>query len=62
VDVLLDVPYTEQIWIYRVLVFVGPVVAGLVAYRTCVELQRGERAARERKRAEHAARVARGRA
>jgi ubiquinol-cytochrome c reductase cytochrome b subunit len=61
-DVLFDVPYTDQIWVYRVLVFVGPVVAGLAAYRTCVELQRGERTERERRRAEHAARVARGRA
>ncbi|HYX88770.1 MAG TPA: cytochrome b N-terminal domain-containing protein [Gaiellaceae bacterium] len=61
-DVLFDVPYTEQIWVYRVLVFVGPVIAGLAAYRTCVELQRGERTERERRHAEHAARMARGRA
>ena len=61
-DVLFDVPYTDQIWVYRVLVFVGPVIAGLAAYRTCVELQRGERTERERRHAEHAARMARGRA
>jgi ubiquinol-cytochrome c reductase cytochrome b subunit len=61
-DVLFDVPYTEQIWAYRVLVLVGPVVAGLAAYRMCLELQRGERLERERARAEHAARAARGRA
>jgi ubiquinol-cytochrome c reductase cytochrome b subunit len=55
VDVLFGIPYTEQIWVYRVLVFVGPVVAALVAYRVCVELQRGELVERERRRAEHAA-------
>ncbi|MFL5934602.1 MAG: cytochrome bc complex cytochrome b subunit [Gaiellaceae bacterium] len=62
VDVLFDVPYTEQIWVYRVLVIVGPLVAALVAYRSCIELQRGERAEHERRRAEHAARAARSRA
>jgi ubiquinol-cytochrome c reductase cytochrome b subunit len=62
VDVMFGLPYPAQIWAYRVLVFVGPVVAALVAYRTCVELQRGERLERRRKRAEHAAGEARGRA
>ena len=62
IDVMFDVPYTEQLWIFRVLVFVGPALAALVAYRACVELQRGERVELERERAEHAARVARGRA
>jgi ubiquinol-cytochrome c reductase cytochrome b subunit len=61
-DVLFDLPYAPQIWAYRVLVFVGPVLAALVAYRVCVELQRGESVERERKRAEHAARTARSRA
>ncbi|HEY7017267.1 MAG TPA: cytochrome b N-terminal domain-containing protein [Gaiellaceae bacterium] len=49
VDVSFDVPYTEQIWIYRVLFFAGPVIAGLVAYRVCVELQRGELVERRRR-------------
>ena len=62
IDVMFEVPYTEQLWIFRVLVFVGPALAALVAYRACVELQRGERVELERERAEHAARVARGRA
>jgi ubiquinol-cytochrome c reductase cytochrome b subunit len=55
VDVLFGLSYSVQIWIYRVLFFVGPVVAALVAYRVCVELQRGERVERERRVAEAAA-------
>jgi ubiquinol-cytochrome c reductase cytochrome b subunit len=35
-----------------VLVFVGPVVAGAIAYRACVELKAGEAVERERERAE----------
>ena len=62
VDVLFGLPYIPQIWAYRVLVIVGPLVAGFLAYRVCVELQRGERVEHERKRAEQAARVARSRA
>ncbi|HSC50545.1 MAG TPA: cytochrome b N-terminal domain-containing protein [Gaiellaceae bacterium] len=62
VDVLFSLPYVPQIWAYRVLVIVGPFIAGLLAYRVCVELQRGERVEHERKRAEHAARAARSRA
>ncbi|HET7554813.1 MAG TPA: cytochrome b N-terminal domain-containing protein [Gaiellaceae bacterium] len=62
VDVLFGLPYIPQIWAYRVLVIVGPFVAGFLAYRVCVELQRGERVEHERRRAEHAARVARSRA
>jgi ubiquinol-cytochrome c reductase cytochrome b subunit len=59
VDVFFGLPYVPQVWAYRVLVFVGPVLAALVAYRVCVELQRGERVEHERERAE---RLARGRA
>jgi ubiquinol-cytochrome c reductase cytochrome b subunit len=55
VDVLFWLSYSAQIWVYRVLVFVGPVVAALIAYRVCVELQRGERVERERRVAEAAA-------
>jgi ubiquinol-cytochrome c reductase cytochrome b subunit len=56
VTVMFDLSYTAQIWAYRVLVWVGPVVAGVVAYRVCLELQRGERVEHERKRAEAEAR------
>jgi ubiquinol-cytochrome c reductase cytochrome b subunit len=62
VEVLFGISYRAQIWVYRVLVFVVPVVVAAIAYRACLELQRGERQERERRRAEHVARVARGRA
>jgi ubiquinol-cytochrome c reductase cytochrome b subunit len=52
VTVLFGISYVSQLWLYRVLVFVGPLVAGLVAYRVCVELQRGEAVEEERHRAE----------
>jgi ubiquinol-cytochrome c reductase cytochrome b subunit len=58
VDVLFNISYSLQIWIYRVLVFVAPPVAGLVAFRVCRELQTGERVARDRTRAEEEARAA----
>jgi ubiquinol-cytochrome c reductase cytochrome b subunit len=62
VAVLFDLPYVSQLWAYRVLVLVGPLVGALLAYRVCVELQRGELVERERERAEHEARMARSRA
>jgi len=43
VDVLFGIAYTTQIWVYRVLVFVGPPIAAAIAYRVCKELQAGER-------------------
>jgi ubiquinol-cytochrome c reductase cytochrome b subunit len=43
VDVLFNWSYHEQIEFYRVAVWVAPLVAGALAYRTCVELQAGER-------------------
>jgi ubiquinol-cytochrome c reductase cytochrome b subunit len=58
VNVLLNIPYDKQIWFYRVLVFVGPVLAGVVATRVCRGLQRGEVIERERRRAEAEARFA----
>jgi ubiquinol-cytochrome c reductase cytochrome b subunit len=58
VDVLFGLSYTAQIWVYRVLVWVLPVVVGAIAYRVCIELQRGEHVERERKRAEAEARAA----
>ena len=57
VTVLFGLSYSGQIWFYRVAVWVVPIVAGLFAYRVCIELQRGERVELERKRAEAAARV-----
>jgi len=58
VYVLFGLSYTAQIWVYRVLIWVLPVVVGAFAYRVCVELQRGEHVERERKRAEAEARAA----
>jgi ubiquinol-cytochrome c reductase cytochrome b subunit len=58
VTVMFDLSYIGQIWFYRVLVWVGPLVAGLIAYRVCIELQRGERVEHERKVAEAEARHA----
>ncbi len=43
VDVFLGLDYVTQIWIYRVLVVVAPVVAFFVAHRVCVELLDAER-------------------
>jgi ubiquinol-cytochrome c reductase cytochrome b subunit len=60
VDVLFGLGYSVQIWIYRVLVFVAPPLAALIAYRVCRELQAGERVDAERTRAEHEARAAAG--
>jgi quinol---cytochrome-c reductase cytochrome b subunit len=59
VDVLLDLPYTGQIDVYRVLVFVLPLVLAAVAYRICEELQAGERVERDQHEAEAEARLAR---
>jgi len=50
--VLFDLSYAGQIWVYRVLVWVLPVVALFLTRRICVELVRGERVERERHRAE----------
>jgi ubiquinol-cytochrome c reductase cytochrome b subunit len=48
VDVLFNIPYTSQIWFYRVVVWVGPVVAGAAAFRVCKELRAGEVVERRR--------------
>jgi ubiquinol-cytochrome c reductase cytochrome b subunit len=58
-NTLFGIPYTGQIWFYRVLVFVGPSLAGAIAYRACRELSAGEVVERKRHRAELEARVAR---
>jgi hypothetical protein len=58
VNVLLDLPYTSQIWFYRVFVWVGPTIIALLAYRICKELQAGERVGRAQHEAEAKARLA----
>jgi hypothetical protein len=58
-NILFGLSYTEQIWFYRVLVFVGPALAALIAYRACKELTAGELVAADRHRAEEEARLAR---
>jgi quinol---cytochrome-c reductase cytochrome b subunit len=50
--VLFDLSYSGQIWVYRVLVWVLPVVALFLTKRICVELVRGERVEKERRLAE----------
>jgi hypothetical protein len=57
---MFDLSYTGQIWAFRVLVWVVPLVVGSIAYRVCIELQRGEVVERERKLAEAEARHASG--
>jgi quinol---cytochrome-c reductase cytochrome b subunit len=55
VFVLLGLSYEWQITVYRVLVFVGPVVAFFLTRRTCLELQKSDRIEERRKRVEAAA-------
>jgi ubiquinol-cytochrome c reductase cytochrome b subunit len=43
VTVLFAIPYTSQIWFYRIAVFVGPLLAFLVTKRLCTALQAWER-------------------
>jgi quinol---cytochrome-c reductase cytochrome b subunit len=43
VDVMFGLDYATQIWIYRVLVWVAPLVVLVVAKRVCEELAAGER-------------------
>jgi ubiquinol-cytochrome c reductase cytochrome b subunit len=59
--VLLGWSYQTQIEVYRVLVFVGPVVAWWLARRICVELLRNERVEARRQAAELEAEQAAGR-
>jgi len=56
VFVSFGVSYEAQIWAYRVLVFVAPVVALFVTRRLCLALQESDRLGRIRKRAEAEAR------
>lgn len=48
VDVLFGLDYATQISVYRVLVFVAPIVVAIVAKQVCEELQRGEAVAARR--------------
>jgi ubiquinol-cytochrome c reductase cytochrome b subunit len=57
VDVMFGLSYTSMIWVFRVGIWIVPVVVGAIAYRTCVELKRGEEMEHLRKRAEHRARA-----
>jgi quinol---cytochrome-c reductase cytochrome b subunit len=59
VTILLNLSYTGQIDVYRVLVLVLPLVFAAVAYRICEELQAGERVERQEHEAEAEARLAR---
>jgi hypothetical protein len=59
VFVTFGLSYTGQIWTYRILVLVLPVLFGLVAWWICKELQRSERVVQERHEAEVEARAAR---
>jgi ubiquinol-cytochrome c reductase cytochrome b subunit len=52
VDVLWNISYTGQIWVYRVLVWVVPVLGGTLAWWICKELQAGEKVVEERHAAE----------
>jgi ubiquinol-cytochrome c reductase cytochrome b subunit len=58
VSVLFGLSYTAQIWAYRILLLVLPLVVMLVARRVCLELQQGEVVERERRYAEAQARAA----
>ena len=57
VDVMFGLDYTSLIWVFRFAIWIVPVVIGAIAYRVCVELQRGEETERLRKRAEHRAKT-----
>ena len=50
--VLFDLSYSGQIWVYRVAVWVLPVIALFLTKRICVELVHGEHVERERRAAE----------
>jgi ubiquinol-cytochrome c reductase cytochrome b subunit len=58
VNLVFGIPYTGQIWFYRVFVFVGPVLAGTIAWWVCRELKAGEAVEEDRHGAEAEARLA----
>jgi ubiquinol-cytochrome c reductase cytochrome b subunit len=51
VTVLFGLSYKSQIWAYRILIWVVPMVVFAIAYRVCTELRLGEQVERERARA-----------
>ena len=55
-EISFGVSYQAQIWVYRVLVFVLPVVALFATRRFCLALQESERLGRIREEAEAEAR------
>jgi ubiquinol-cytochrome c reductase cytochrome b subunit len=57
VNLTFNVPYTDQIWFYRVFVFIGPLLAGAIAWWVCHALQEGERVERDRHKAKAEARL-----
>lgn len=57
VFVLLGISYVAQIWVFRVAVWVVPVLVFVVTKRTCDALRDAERVRAERERAEHEARA-----
>jgi ubiquinol-cytochrome c reductase cytochrome b subunit len=59
VDVWLGISYTAQIWVYRVAIWVVPVLVGVAAKRACEELIAGEQVRHVQHEAEAAARSAR---
>jgi len=59
VYVWLNVSYTSQIEVYRVLVFVIPLLASAIAHRVCEELVAGEKVEADEHAAEAEARLAR---
>jgi ubiquinol-cytochrome c reductase cytochrome b subunit len=59
VNVTFGIPYTSQIWVYRVIVWVLPPLFGLATWWTCRELQAGDVVVRDRHEAEAEAKLAR---
>jgi ubiquinol-cytochrome c reductase cytochrome b subunit len=57
VYVFFDLDYTEQIWFYRVLVWVLPLLVFFLARRVCRELQRAEEIEHDREAAEREAKA-----
>ncbi|HKU58481.1 MAG TPA: cytochrome b N-terminal domain-containing protein [Gaiellaceae bacterium] len=55
IDVMFDLPYSAQIFVYRIVIWIAPVVVGVIAYRVCKELQAGEVVERDRIRAQREA-------
>jgi ubiquinol-cytochrome c reductase cytochrome b subunit len=57
VTVTFGLPYTSQVWFYRVFIWVFPLVVGAIAYRVCEELRHGESVEKRRIRAEEEAKA-----